>query len=87
MISKSKYVIWPIYFDLNISRSNGRRVPKSLAIQNPSIDDILKAAKRLRLNPILEEKAHPSRWWSRGRILVDKKEKKREILRKIAEQL
>ena len=87
MISKSKYVIWPIYFDLNVSRSNGRRVSKSLAIQNPSIDDILKEAKRLRLNPILEEKAHPSRWWNKGRILVDKKEKKREILRKIAEQL
>lgn len=79
-------MIWPAYFDAELSRKEGRKVARNMAVKNPSIDDVYKAAKRLMLNPIKEEKAYPSRWWRKeGRILVDKKYKKADIIRKIAE--
>ncbi len=82
---RDKWVLWPIYFDLKASRK-GRKLPKNLAINEPNVEEIYKAAKKLGLNPIKEEKAYPSRWWRReGRILVDKKESKMEIMRKVAE--
>jgi len=57
-----------------------------MAVSNPSIDEIFKAAKKLGLNPVKEEKAHPARWWRKeGCILIEKKGKKAEIIKKIAE--
>jgi len=81
-----KYVIWPAYFDRDLSRDDGRKVPLKLAMENPSIDRIAKAAKALKLNPILEKDArYPSKHWEiKGRILVDKKDKKITILKNIA---
>ena len=82
---RDKWVLWPIYFDLRTSRRR-RKLSKNLAVNEPNIEEIYKAAKKLGLNPIKEEKAYPSRWWRKeGRILVEKKEKKVEIIRKIAE--
>lgn len=82
---RNKWVLWPIYFDLKAPRK-GRKLPKNLAVNEPNVEEIYKAAKKLGLNPIKEEKAYPSRWWRReGRILVDKKESKMEIMRKVAE--
>ena len=42
MVSREdgKYVIWAVYFDRNVSRRDGRRVPEKLAVENPSIDKI-----------------------------------------------
>ncbi len=85
---RNKWVLWPIYFDADASRQEGRKIPKELAIKNPTVDEIFKAAKKLGLNPIKEEKAYPSRWWRKeGKVLVDKKGRKLEIIRKIAEYI
>ena len=82
---REKWVLWPIYFDSHAPRKR-RKIPKNLAIGNPSIEEIFKAAKKLGLSPIKEEKSYPSRWWRKeGCILVDKKEKKTKIIKKIAE--
>jgi len=86
MPDKDKYVLWPAYFDRRRSRGDGRRVAKDIAVPNASADEIVKAAKKLGLNPVKENKAYPGRWWKReGQVLVDKKEKKTEIIRKVAE--
>ncbi len=83
---RDKWVIWPVYFDVDASKKEGRKLSIKLSWKNPNIEEIYRAAKKLGLNPIKEEKAYPKRWWRReGRILVDKKGKKMEILRKIAE--
>ena len=37
-----KAIIWPIYFDANKTRRNGRRVAKNLAVQSPKIDEVKK---------------------------------------------
>jgi len=85
MVDREKYIIWPVYFDRNVSRKKGRRVSKGMAVAHPNIDSIYKAAQKLGLNPQLEQKSYPSRWWKReGCILVDKKKSKTEILQDIA---
>ena len=85
---RDKWVIWPIYIDAGASRREGRKVSRELAIKNPTVDDIVKAAKKLGLNPVKEEKSYPKRWWRReGRVLVDKKERKMSVLVKIAENV
>lgn len=91
MVSKGedKYVIWPVYFDKSVSRFSGRKVSIKHAVEKPSIETILKAAKSLGLNPILEkDHAYPSAPWKKeGRILVDKKDSKSKILKQIASHL
>lgn len=82
-------VIWPLYFDKRKTRSSGRRVPDSLSINRPTIQEIVFAIKNLGFKYIVEEnKKHPSTWFeSSGRILVEKVRPKSEIIRMIAEQL
>jgi signal recognition particle subunit SRP19 len=83
------FVIWPEYFDINLSRSEGRRVPKKYSVQSPRVEDIAKAAKLLGLKPIVEEdRAYPGKWWKKsGRVLVPKKLRKQKILLKIGQKL
>ena len=80
-----KYVIWPAYFDKRLSKKDGRRVPKSLAIEAPSIEKIVKVAQSLGLNPVVEKDAkYPSRQWeTKGRVLVDKGKSKVIILKEM----
>ena len=91
MVSRGedKYVVWPIYFDISVSRLAGRKVSKKHAIEKPNIEDIAKAAKSLKLNPVIEKDCyHPSRNWRKdGRVLIDKKDLKSKLLRQIASRL
>ncbi len=91
MVSRgeNKFVIYPIYFDKTVSRFSGRKVSLKNAIEKPNIEDIVKAAKSLGLNPVLEkESAHSSYPWRKeGRILVDKKNSKSKILVSISKFL
>ncbi|HEC80831.1 MAG TPA: signal recognition particle protein Srp19 [Thermoplasmatales archaeon] len=84
-----KYVVWPAYFDINLSRGEGRRVSKKLAVENPTLEGIAKAAQSLGLHPVVEKEVrYPSRQWDvKGRVLVDKVESKCSVLRKIASRL
>ncbi|MEF8878963.1 MAG: signal recognition particle subunit SRP19/SEC65 family protein [Candidatus Thermoplasmatota archaeon] len=91
MVSKDidKYVVWPIYFDKNVSRKLGRKVSKKQAVENPKAEDVVKAAKKLDLQPVLEKnKRYPSHHWKKtGRVLVEKKWEKSKTLKKIANRL
>ena len=88
MVSKddNKIILWPEYFDKNLTKNHGRRVPLKLAYNNPTVEDIAKAAKRLKLHPKIEiNKAYPGRWWRKsGRVLVLPKAKKTTIIRQVA---
>lgn len=85
----NKFIIYPIYFDKLISKNFGRRMPKKYCVEKPTVTQLSKAAKAAGLNPIVEKKAaHPARQWKKeGRILVDKKRSKREILYQISKFL
>lgn len=84
-----KAIIWPIYFDINKSRLEGRRVPKNQAVITPKIAEIKEAADKLGLQNEIRLEAHfPRMPWSKsGMLLVEKKEAKEAIIKKIAKQL
>jgi signal recognition particle subunit SRP19 len=84
-----KAIIWPVYFDAARTRKQGRRVPKSLAVQSPRITEVKEAADKLGLKNELNLEAHfPKTPWSKtGMLLVEKREAKEKIIQKIAKQL
>ncbi len=84
-----KAIIWPIYFDASKTRRKGRRVPKNLAVQSPKIDEVKEAADKLGLKNEVNLEAHfPKTHWAKtGMLLVEKKEAKEKIIKKIAKQL
>jgi signal recognition particle subunit SRP19 len=85
---RSRVVVYPCYLDSNKSESQGRKIPKRLAVPSPKIDEILRAARDLNLDPIIEEKAHPAWWWEEtSRVSVKKVGPKREILVMIAKKI
>jgi len=86
MKKKGMIVIWPEYLDANLTRKMGRKLPKNIAIQNPTIEEIEEAVKELKINYIVEKnKKYPRTWFKgSGRVLIEKKGKKMEIIRKIA---
>ncbi len=83
---ENRIVLWPEYFDGKLPKARGRRIPKKLATSAPSVEDVAKAAKRLKLNPKIEQnKAYPSHWWRKnGRVLVQAKARKTKIIRQVA---
>jgi signal recognition particle subunit SRP19 len=87
MKQKGRAVIWPANLDLRKTRKEGRKIPKSIALEMPKLHEIEEAARDLNLNPVsVKGAAHPSAWWEKtGYVIVDKKgEGKISILRKIA---
>lgn len=91
MVSRddNKYVIYPVYFDIAVSRLHGRKVAKKHAVEKPQLESIAKAAKSLGLNPILEKEAvFPSTPWKKeGRILIQKKGPKTKLLSQLSNRL
>lgn len=83
-----RVVVWPVYLDSNASRGMGRKIPKSRAVPNPKIREIVEAARSLGLNPVVEEKAYPRGWWTyTERVVVDKIGSKRRTLLAIADRI
>lgn len=88
---KKYYVFYPEYFDKNLSRSEGRKVPKSLADDSPSLRKLVFSCKKLGLKYVAQaDKSFPSRFWTNsGRVLVEinKSEKipKTNLLKQIAD--
>jgi len=89
MRKQNKIFLWPVYFDTNKTRADGRRVPKKLAISAPKLEELQIASKRLGLQAeVVSDAAHPSSPWQRtGLVVVPKKESKGKTLKKIAEEL
>ncbi len=84
-----KIIIWPAYIDSKKTKKEGRRISKKEAISSPKLREISTAAKRLNLNPEVENnKSYSRSWWeSSGRVSVDKNMSKREILLKISNMI
>ncbi len=82
--------LWPEYFDLNRTRDEGRRAPRSLCVKNPSLDIIAKAAMILDLEyEVVESKSYPKApRASHGCVKVEKgKIRKTELLREVGKTL
>ncbi|WP_267639328.1 signal recognition particle subunit SRP19 [Haloarchaeobius amylolyticus] len=65
-------VIWPAYFDAELSRSGGRRVPADLAVAEPTVEEIAKAVQQVGYDARIErDVAYPREGYKeRGRVLV-----------------
>ena len=82
-------VLWPSYFDSARSRARGRRVPKSMAVQNPTSEELFAAVKTLGLSAKVHAgKSYPGSWWEKGGcVSVEKSLKKTELIGKVAPRL
>lgn len=89
MRDQDKFVIWPVYFDSTLTRSRGRKLPKTLCVPSPRISELVEAVSRLRLKyELVADASHPRTPWAKtGKLLVVKNGTKNKLLKKIAEQL
>lgn len=86
------YVVWPSYFDKNLSKKDGRKLPKNLALDHPKFDEIKKALESIGINHQLEKTSKYPKEQGKdernlGRFIVEKKFSKNEILRKISKEM
>lgn len=89
MQAKNRWVLWPAYLDMKLKREQGRRVAKKEAVDSPTVQMISDALRSLGIDHEVDEAASfPSRWYKKeGRILVDNKLGKAEILKRVAAEI
>ncbi|MFB6121409.1 MAG: signal recognition particle subunit SRP19 [Halobacteriaceae archaeon] len=64
-------VLWPAYFDADLTRAEGRRVPADLAVEDPSVDEIAEAVGQVGYDAVIErDVTYPREYDPRGRVLV-----------------
>ncbi|MFQ5985872.1 MAG: signal recognition particle subunit SRP19/SEC65 family protein [Thermoplasmata archaeon] len=82
-------VLYPLYFDATASRQEGRKVPRELAVRDPSLEELTEAARRKDYRVEAEPRAaHPRRPAKReGRILIVGGGTKTAILHAVAKEL
>lgn len=66
------YILYPQYFDSKITRSQGRRVSKDLAVKSPKAIDVFHAAQKAGFDPELDPDHHHPAFWNikAGRVLI-----------------
>ena len=83
-----RHVFWLEYFDSEMKRSDGRRVPLSSATRAPSLPELDEACTRLNLQPqpqTAKFPSHPSK--ESGYVSVLKSKPKQQLLLRIAREL
>jgi len=83
-----RYVVWLDYFNSELRRREGRRVPLSSATRAPQIEELTEACRRLNLHPTLQVARYPSSTAREsGYVAVTKVKPKQALLVKIAKEL
>ena len=69
-----QFVIYPQYFDSRLSRAQGRRVPREVAVKAPTASAVFHAARAAGFDPELDPEHHHSAHWDEraGRVLIAK---------------
>ncbi|HUU79106.1 MAG TPA: signal recognition particle subunit SRP19/SEC65 family protein [candidate division Zixibacteria bacterium] len=82
-------VIYPEYFDKNLSWRMGRRVPLRIAYEDPELKRVALAAQKAGYEVFLDSnKNYSSTWYDRkGRMLIRKVGTKEEQIREIAKNI
>jgi len=64
-------VLYPAYFDADRSRSDGRRVPSDIAVDEPTVEEIAAAVRQVADEAVVErDKGYSREHEARGRVLV-----------------
>ena len=83
-----RQVFWLDYFDSELKRSEGRRVPLSTATRAPTLSELGEACRRLNLQPQPQPARFPSRpARESGYVSVIKSTPKRALLLRVAREL
>jgi signal recognition particle subunit SEC65 len=83
-----RHVFWLVYFDSELKRSDGRRVPLSSATRAPNLAELGEACRRLNLQPEQQPGRYPSAPGKEsGYVSVIKSNPKHNLLLKIAREL
>jgi signal recognition particle subunit SRP19 len=83
-----KYVFWLDYFNSELKRSQGRRVPLSTATRAPNLGELEEACRRLNLQPIPQSARYPGSWTKEsGYVSVRKTKPKQALLLRVAKEL
>jgi signal recognition particle subunit SRP19 len=81
-------ILYPCYFDARISREEGRRVARGVAVQTPAVPDIERALAICGVKYRREKKSHPAWWWKHeGRVIAECEGPKTTLLKKVAAEL
>ena len=87
-MAEGERVLYPCYFNAGYLRSEGRRVPRTLAVKAPVLSDLERALKRMRVKYRVETHHHPAHWARReGRIVAEWKDTKEALIKKVAHNL
>ncbi len=83
-----RYIFWLDYFDSELKRAQGRRVPLSSATRAPSLAELGEACRRLNLQPQPQPSRYPSTPTKEsGYVSVIKSGSKQSLLLKVAKEL
>ena len=87
-MSDKPLVIYPEYFDFNLKRSEGRKVPVNISVKRPNIDELYSITKDIGIDVKQSSKSHPSNWSAEmGSINLFYDGKKMDLLHKIGKEL
>ena len=85
---KGACILYPCYFNAGLERKQGRKVPRSKAVPNPSLADLEVALKKNGIPFKAEPKPHPGHWSRReGRVVVTWDKSKYELLKRVSAKL
>ena len=86
MRKQNKIFLWPTYFDSTKTRTQGRKIPKNIAVPTPRQDELREAAQRigLKTETFIAAKYPKSPWQKTGLIIVDKNRAKTKTIQKIS---
>ena len=83
-----RYIIWLEYFNSELKRSEGRRIPLSLATRAPTIDELAEACRRLNMQPDPQIARYPGNSAATsGYVSVAKRKPKAGLVLRIAKEL
>ncbi len=83
-----RYVVWLDYFNSELKRNQGRRVPMSAATRAPKLEELTEACRRLNLQPSAQPASFPRNGRpDSGYVSVKKVKPKQALLARIAKEL
>ena len=82
-------IIWPAHLDSSKTRGQGRRLPVTRAIKQPSLKEIWQAAMSLGYSPEAKEKAALSEfpWEKTGYLTIKKTGQRPAMLKNLAGEI
>lgn len=68
-----RMIVYPAYIDSKKTVAEGRRIPKSLGVEEPYVDQMMDSCKLLKIPADIEGKHYPREWLPLGRLRVQLK--------------